>query len=66
LDCFPCEEDCGCYLEWISGQQDFMLRVTEEEKSEVVAIWQNLKPLLAPPPDPPKRKIGFDYKGDGK
>ena len=27
-------------------------------------IWQNLQPLLKPPPDPPRRKIGFDYKGD--
>jgi hypothetical protein len=24
------------------------------------AIWQKLQPLLAPPPDPPKRRIGFD------
>lgn len=23
-------------------------------------IWQKLQPLLAPPPDPPKRRIGFD------
>lgn len=29
-------------------------------------IWQSLQPLLDPPPDPPKRKIGFDYKGDGE
>ena len=28
-------------------------------------IWQNLQPLLEPPAVPPKRKIGFDYKGDG-
>lgn len=23
------------------------------------AIWEQLQPLLAPPPDPPKRRIGF-------
>jgi hypothetical protein len=23
------------------------------------AIWTQLQPLLAPPPDPPKRRIGF-------
>ena len=29
-------------------------------------IWQSLQPLLEAPPDPPKRKIGFDYRGDGE
>jgi len=29
-------------------------------------IWQHLQPLLAPPPDPPRRKIGFDFKEGGK
>lgn len=24
------------------------------------AIWTRLQPLLAPPPDPPKRRIGFN------
>ena len=37
-----------------------------EHDQALSVIWQNLQPLLAPPPDPPKRKIGFDYKGDGK
>ncbi|WP_222847231.1 ORF6N domain-containing protein [Pontiella desulfatans] len=37
-----------------------------EHDQALRTIWQNLQPLLEPPPDPPKRKIGFDYKGDGK
>ncbi len=35
-----------------------------EHDQALSTIWRNLQPLLAPPPDPPKRKIGFDYKGD--
>ena len=35
-----------------------------EHDQALSVIWQNLQPLLAPPPDPPKRKIGFDFKGD--
>jgi len=26
----------------------------------LVAIWRKLQPLLAPPPDPAKKRIGFD------
>ncbi len=33
-----------------------------EHDQALGTIWQHLQPLLAPPPDPPKRKIGFDYK----
>ena len=36
-----------------------------EHDSALRVIWQNLQPLLDPPPVPPKRKIGFDYKGEG-
>lgn len=36
-----------------------------EHDQALRTIWQHLQPLLVPPPDPPKRKIGFDYKGDG-
>lgn len=36
-----------------------------EHDQALHAIWQQLQPLLAPPPDPPKRKIGFDYRGEG-
>ena len=35
-----------------------------EHDQALTVIWQSLQPLLAPPPDPPRRKIGFDYKGD--
>lgn len=34
-----------------------------EHDQALQVIWKNLQPLLEPPPDPPKRKIGFDYKG---
>ena len=37
-----------------------------EHDQALSTIWRNLQPLLAPPPDPPKRKIGFDYKGGGE
>ena len=30
-----------------------------EHDSAVRAIWAKLQPLLEPPPDPPKRRIGF-------
>ncbi len=35
-----------------------------EHDQALSVIWKRLQPLLAPPPDPPRRKIGFDYKGD--
>lgn len=31
-----------------------------EHDQALSVVWQHLQPLLAPPPDPPKRKIGFD------
>jgi len=34
-----------------------------EHNEALGIIWQQLQPLLESPPDPPKRKIGFDYKG---
>lgn len=37
-----------------------------EHDQALRVIWQNLQPLLEPPPHPPKRKIGFDYKGEGE
>ena len=36
-----------------------------EHNDALGTIWQQLQPLLAPPPDPPKRKIGFDFKDSG-
>ena len=36
-----------------------------EHDQALRVIWQNLQPLLEPPPVPSKRKIGFDYKDDG-
>jgi hypothetical protein len=37
-----------------------------EHDQALSVIWQHLQPLLEPPLDPPRRKIGFDYKGDEK
>jgi hypothetical protein len=31
-----------------------------EQDSALRAIWTKLQPLLAPPPEPPKRRIGFN------
>lgn len=31
-----------------------------EQDSALRTIWTKLQPLLAPPPEPPKRRIGFD------
>ena len=39
-------------------------RILLEHDQTLRVIWQNLQPLLEPPPDPPRRKIGFDYKGE--
>jgi hypothetical protein len=30
-----------------------------EHDTELSAIWEQLRPLLLPPPDPPRKKIGF-------
>jgi phage regulator Rha-like protein len=35
-------------------------RTLLEHNSALAMIWEQLQPLLAPPPDPPKRRIGFD------
>jgi hypothetical protein len=32
-----------------------------EHDQAVGLIWEQLQPLLAPPPEPPKKKIGFDF-----
>ena len=57
--------------ERLAVNADILKRLAEidltllEHDQALRVIWQNLQPLLEPPPDPPKRKIGFDYKGDG-
>lgn len=33
-----------------------------EHDQSLQVIWSQLQPLLEPPPDPPKRRIGFDSK----
>lgn len=34
-----------------------------EHDQSLQIIWSQLQPLLEPPPDPPKRRIGFHPKG---
>jgi hypothetical protein len=35
-------------------------RTLLEQDSALRTIWTKLQPLLAPPPEPPKRRIGFN------
>ena len=58
--------------ERLAANAEILKRLAEIDKTllehndALGTIWQHLQPLLAPPPDPPKRKIRFDYKGDGE
>jgi len=58
--------------ERLAANAEILKRLAEIDKTllehdqSLRVIWQHLQPLLAPPPDPPKRKIGFDYKADGE
>jgi len=51
--------------EQITANADVLKRLAEIDKTllehdqSLQLIWQELQPLLTPPPDPPKRKIGF-------
>lgn len=38
-------------------------RTLLEHDQSLQIIWDQLQPLLEPPPDPPKRRIGFHPKG---
>ena len=54
--------------ERLAANAEILKRLAEIDKTllehdqALGTIWQHLQPLLAPPSDPPKRKIGFDYK----
>jgi hypothetical protein len=56
--------------ERLAANAEILKRLAEIDKTllehdqALSVIWQNLQPLLEPPPDPPKRKIGFDYRSD--
>lgn len=56
--------------ERLEANAEILKRLAEIDKTllehdqALGVIWQQLQPLLAPPSDPPKRKIGFDYKGE--
>lgn len=56
--------------ERLAANTEILKRLAEIDKTllehdqALSVIWQNLQPLLAPPPDPLRRIIGFDYKGD--
>ncbi|WP_372847330.1 ORF6N domain-containing protein [Pontiella sp.] len=58
--------------ERLAANAEILKRLAEIDKTllehndALSIIWQQLQPLLEPPPDPPKRKIGFDYKGEGE
>ena len=58
--------------EQLADNAEILKRLAEIDKTllehneALGVIWQQLQPLLDPLPDPPKRKIGFDYKGDGE
>ncbi len=58
--------------ERLAANAEILKRLAEIDKTllehdqALGTIWKHLQPLLAPPPDPPKRKIGFDYKGNGE
>ncbi len=55
--------------ERLAANAEILKRLAEIDKTllehneALGIIWQQLQPLLESPPDPPKRKIGFDYKG---
>lgn len=57
--------------ERLAVNADILKRLAEidtallEHDQALRVIWQNLQPLLDSPPDPPRRKIGFDYTGEG-
>jgi hypothetical protein len=57
--------------ERLAANVEILKRLAEIDKTllqhdqALSTIWQYLQPLLEPPPDPPKRKIGFDYR-EGK
>lgn len=52
--------------EQIAANSEILKRLAEIDKTllrhdkSLQVIWSHLEPLLAPPPDPPKRRIGFD------
>ena len=35
-----------------------------EHDSALRTIWEKLQPLLAPPPEPPRRRIGFNRENE--
>src|ERR1035437_1178377 len=39
-------------------------RTLLEQDSALRTIWTKLQPLLAPPPEPPKRRIGFNHDAE--
>lgn len=57
--------------ERLAANAEIIKRLAEIDKTllehdqALSVIWKNLQPLLTPPSDPPKRKIGFDYKDEG-
>jgi hypothetical protein len=53
--------------ERLAANAEILRRLAEIDKTllehngALAVIWEQLQPLLTPPPDPPRKKIGFDF-----
>ena len=53
--------------ERLAANTEILRRLAEIDKTllehngALAVIWEQLQPLLSPPPDPPRKKIGFDF-----
>ncbi|MEI7851684.1 MAG: ORF6N domain-containing protein [Kiritimatiellales bacterium] len=53
--------------ERLAANAEILRRLAEIDKTllehngALAVIWEQLQPLLNPPPDPPRKKIGFDF-----
>ena len=53
--------------ERLAANAEILRRLAEIDKTllehngALAVIWEQLQPLLNPPPEPPRKKIGFDF-----
>jgi hypothetical protein len=53
--------------ERLAANAEILRRLAEIDKTllehdgALAVIWEQLQPLLTPPPEPPRKKIGFDF-----
>jgi len=58
--------------ERLAANAEILRRLAEIDKTllehngALAVIWEQLQPLLTPPPDPPRKKIGFDFYQEDK